>query len=223
MAPWAPWAPRQGGVCKMWRKILRKQETLTAIGLDLGVDGPGSGALAPDGVMVGVTAKGRDVLLDPAKGLALIVISKVSHTCILGLLPGNEAKHAQTVVQTDSNDGSSHLDAVLHDEGQVVSLVGRAAHVEAAAVDPRQDGQVGVGRNARRPDDIKEQAVLSQLVANIVAAISHTGRGVGSGLLCSVPGRVQRLGLGEAGGRLCCSCLPVRNTMAATPEVASLT
>lgn len=54
------------------------------------------------------------------------------------------------------------------------------------------------GRNAGRSDDIEVQAVLGNLIANLVAAVADAVRRVRRGIPHPLPGRVQMLRDGES-------------------------
>jgi hypothetical protein len=65
------------------------------------------------------------------------------------------------------------------------------SHVQATTVDPDGDGKLCRLIDARWPDDIEEQAILGQGVADVVATVSHTGRRVGRCGCGPIPRRVQ--------------------------------
>ncbi len=115
------------------------------------------GRLAPDGDLTGITAKGRDVFLDPAHGKLLVQMPEVRRR--LGSLLGDlwvaqKTEHIEAVVDGD------HHHSPARDAFTVKLHLRRITHLEPAAEEPNEDRQFVLGAGGRRPD-VQVQAVLA--------------------------------------------------------------
>lgn len=70
-------------------------------------------------------------------------------------------------------------------------------HVEATTVDPDNHWQASV-LIAGRSNNVEVQTVFGLLIADLIASITHTLKGIVGSRQSSSPGRVQCLGIGEA-------------------------
>lgn len=117
--------------------------------------GLAAGGLAKDGDALRVAAEGRDVVLDPLQGEALVEVASVLGA--LGDLRGvGEAEDVGAVVDGDD-------DNVLGDGEGAAVVDGQAggAELEVAREDPEHDGLLGGrGRGGRR-EDVEVEAVLA--------------------------------------------------------------
>nr|POE58663.1 hypothetical protein CFP56_68338 [Quercus suber] len=127
---------------------------------------------------------------------SLIPEPDVGLSCTDDLLGDQKSPGTEAIRDRHGDDGLADVDAVLHDEGEIVPLVARAALDQAAAVDPDADGKSCM-LVAGRTDDIVVQAVLRDRIPDLVSAVANAFRGVGGGLQRAVEAGVQALGVAE--------------------------
>lgn len=116
---------------------------LTIVSQDLRVHTLGARTFAPDCDFGGITSKGGNVLIDPSEVsrlahefpvklnmsinspecLPLVPKAVVGNTSIKSLLSHQKAVGTQPVVDADPNHRCALLNAVLDDEGEIVSSV----------------------------------------------------------------------------------------------------
>lgn len=98
------------------------EETLIValVGYEVGSHRPRSCRFTHDSDLAGVTSKGRDVLLDPPEGHALIFETQIEQTGLLEFPRGSEAKVVEAVVDGCEQNGLALFDGSLDD---ICSLV----------------------------------------------------------------------------------------------------
>ena len=173
------------------------------------LDAHGTGALAHDGDVVGIAAKGSDVGAHPLQGRQLIQKGIVAGGS--GLLSqlgqADKAHGAESVV-----DGHGHA-AFGGPDGAVEVFLVAAAAGEAAAVNVEDDRQPVIGSCVSRGPDVQEQAVLavsvSLALAELVVVERFSGCGgfiiEGTGLVAAgtVPGGIiDAVPVGDGDGEL---------------------
>lgn len=142
-----------------------------------------SRALSPDHHPAGIPSEGGDVFLDPPQGEPLVHEASVAGP--LGHQAGSLQKppHPQSIVHIHGNDRLAQILAHFDDAAEVVLGIGRRAGIEPTAINPNQDGQVGVVSG--RADDVQCETVLGDGEGRVVlhAAVA---------VLRCIPGVVKR-------------------------------
>jgi len=90
-------------------------------------NGKGSGTLCPDGNLLRVATKRRNVLLRPRQRLMHITQREVGVARSLDLVRIHEAPSCLSVVNRYGEDGAADVNGALHDEAEVVPVPSRHA------------------------------------------------------------------------------------------------
>ena len=173
------------------------------------LDAHGTGALAHDGDVVGIAAKGSDIGTHPLQGRQLIQKGIVAGESglISQLGQADKAHGAEPVV-----DGHSHA-AFGGPDGAVEVLLVAAAAGKAAAVNVEDDRQPVPGSCVSRGPDVQEQAVFAVSInfalAELVVVEGFSGCGgfviEGAGLVTAgtvLGGIVDTVPVGDGDGEL---------------------
>jgi len=136
-------------------------------------NGKGSGTLSPDGNLLRVAAKRRNVLLHPRQRLTHITQREIGVARSLDPVGIHEAPSCLSVVDRYGEDGAADVNGALHDEAEVVPVPARRADLITPAMDVKHDREL-LSLGTRRANDIDAQAVLRYAV--LIVSIKSVAR-----------------------------------------------
>lgn len=122
--------------------------------------------------------------------LPLVPEAVVCNTGVKSLFSHQEAVCTKPVVDAHTDHWRALLNTIFDDEGEVVPPIRATTHVKATAMDPESDRKICIGRNASGANHVEEEAVLSDLITNVIPTVPNTRRWVSLCRLGAIEGGV---------------------------------